>query len=123
MTKTRTLVFKFPPKVKQRPRMTRRGRVYTPAGTTDFENTVRETWAASEHDTTSEPCRVTIRLRRKDFTVTVTELDADTNTSTSRGDVDNYAKSILDGLQGDGGAFADDRQVLELTISKREKIK
>ena len=116
------LTCKFPPKVKARPRMTRRGRVYTPAATTEFENEVRQAWRDSGHPQIAGPVRVTIRLKRKSFTVTVTELKYDGVGATARGDVDNYAKSILDGLQGDGGAFPDDRQVLEFTISKTEKL-
>lgn len=120
MSESHTLIFRFPPKVKQRPRMTRRGRVFTPQGTIDFEEAVREAWTESGLPTTEGPCRVIIRLRPKGFTVTVTPLDG--FKSTARGDVDNYAKAILDGLQREGGAFNDDKQVIELTISKKGKL-
>lgn len=61
-----------------------------------------------------------IRLRRKSFAITITELDPTKLKATVTGDVDNYAKAILDGLQGDSGAFDNDRSVWELVVQKHE---
>jgi Holliday junction resolvase RusA-like endonuclease len=48
--------------------------------------------------------------------VTVTEYDT-LEPSPLRGDIDNYAKSILDGLNG--VAYTDDKLVYKLQVTKR----
>ena len=35
------------------------------------------------------------------------------------GDIDNYCKCLIDGLQGNGGIIPDDKQVTELRATKR----
>lgn len=112
-TRRHTQTFRFKPKVKQRPRLGRRGRVYTPVQTLEFERAVRDAW---EGFTATKPCAVTITLYRDKFTVTITE-DTTLKPSSLRGDIDNYAKSILDGLNRVG--FEDDKLVYKLTVTKR----
>lgn len=63
------------------------------------------------------PIKVRIKLEKKKFLVTITELEP--VKGTVRGDVDNYAKAILDGLQGSDGLIGNDRQVMQLTIDKQ----
>jgi Holliday junction resolvase RusA-like endonuclease len=106
-------VFSFPPKVKQRPRMTRRGRVFTPAQTLEFEALVREGW---EHELLEGDISVTIFLAKDEFHVTVEEFTKHEDKTKLRGDIDNYAKSILDGLNGT--AFVDDKFIRELIVIK-----
>lgn len=105
-------VFKFPPQVKQRPRMTRRGRVFTPAKTLEFEAKVAKAWRFKpiEGDVS-----VGIILGKETFTVWVDEYQGDTTTKL-RGDIDNYVKSILDGLNG--VAFTDDKFIRSITVEK-----
>lgn len=105
-------VFKFPPQVKQRPRMTRRGRVFTPAKTLEFEAAVAKAWRFKplEGDVVVE-----IYLHKDTFTVCVDNYKGDTTTKL-RGDIDNYVKSILDGLNG--VAFIDDKYIRELIVVK-----
>lgn len=105
--------FWFKPKVKQRPRLGRRGRVFTPAQTLEFERQVRE---AYEGFCAHKPVSITISLYKDKFTVTVTECDT-IEPSPLRGDIDNYVKSILDGLNG--VAYEDDRLVYKLQVTKR----
>ena len=114
--RTVTLKFKFPPRTKGRPRLGRRGRVFTPAATQEFEALVLDRWKAANMKPFVGPVRVSIRLSRKHFTVSITQLSGIKGAVT--GDCDNYAKSILDGLQGPDGAFLDDRQVMELAVRK-----
>lgn len=104
--------YTFPPQVKQRPRMTRRGRVFTPAKTLAFEASVRDNW---EHDITEGCIAVSIVLRKDSFDVEV-EPWGDDDTSPLRGDIDNYVKAILDGLNGT--AFTDDKFIRQLVVIK-----
>ena len=89
---------------KGRPRMTKMGGVYTPKTTVDFEKKVAEAWNT----------QVGMLSMTGDLRVVIYVF-------TDRGakqDVDNLAKSILDGLQR-GGAFAvGDEQVRTLVITK-----
>ena len=105
-------IFKFPPQVKQRPRMTRRGRVFTPAKTLEFEAKVAKAWRFKpiEGDVVVE-----IHLHKDTFTVSVDKHTKDTVTKL-RGDIDNYVKAILDGLNG--VAFTDDKYIRELIVIK-----
>lgn len=86
------------PVPKKRPRLGRRG-TYTPKETRAYEELVA--WHARRARVRfSEPVHVSIRLWSE---------------KPLRGDIDNYAKSILDGLQL-GEAIENDRQVVLLTI-------
>lgn len=106
------VTYDFPPKVKQRPRMTRRGRVFTPAATLEFEGRVRDGW---DRELMVGDISVTIVLHKDWFEVEVEPYEDD-ETSGLRGDIDNYAKSILDGLNGT--AFTDDRYIRQLVVIK-----
>lgn len=93
------LVIPGRPVAKGRPRLGRGG-TYTPAATREFEALVA--WHARA-----------MRLRLGGATVHVTiELWSRTPL---RGDIDNYAKAVLDGLQK-GGAIDNDRQVASLQV-------
>lgn len=109
-----TQTFRFKPKVKQRPRLGRRGRVFTPEQTLLFERAVREAYSG---ETAEHPVDVSISLYKNYFRVTITE-HTDAKPSGLRGDIDNYAKAILDGLNG--VAYTDDRLVKRLVITKHE---
>lgn len=109
-----TMRAKFRPISKGRPRMTRRGRVFTPATTLEFEKKVAEAWKKSRGPIFEGPVSVVIELSNTGFMVRVNTVTQER--STLRGDVDNYAKSILDGLNG--VAFEDDKQVHVLKVSK-----
>ena len=106
-----TITVKVRPKVKDRPRMTRRGRVYTPKTTLAFESIIANAWDGPKF---TGPVSVEIVLRKDSIRITIKELDVES--TPLRGDVDNYAKSILDGLNN--VAYVDDRQVRELKVKK-----
>jgi Holliday junction resolvase RusA-like endonuclease len=95
--------------------MTRYGRAYTPKATHIFENAVADGWNKNYWYGDS-PIAIQIVLDKDTFTVTISEYKASTPTSPLRGDIDNYAKSILDGLNG--VAFKDDSQVRSLEVTK-----
>lgn len=101
--------------------MGRGRRVFTPQPTIDFEDAVLAHWQKLGKPQSQGPVKVTIRLKKEHFLVSICELSG--RKAAVRGDVDNYAKAILDGLQkGDSGAFKDDRQVYELVVSKDIKL-
>ena len=119
MTKVK-LTFPIIPRTKQAVRFGRKG-AYQPKSVTDFEAAVKERCRQYMEDTgipqITHPVRVHVRLRKDQFVVQITPMDTELRT-TVKGDVDNYAKAILDGMQGEGGLIANDRQVYELTILK-----
>lgn len=102
------------PKPKQRPRMSKRSRrAYTPQETKDYEDLIASHW---DGETFTTPVHVDMRFTKEGITVTV-ETATDGSMSL-RADLDNYIKSLLDGLQK-GGAFANDRQVVSLSAVKQ----
>ena len=107
-----------PPVAKARPRVTMVGgnaRAYTPRKTADFEKAI----ALHCPSTMMEgPVKLTLTLalpipaswsKKKQTAAATHEIRP-----TSRPDIDNYAKAVMDGL--DGRAFADDAQVVSLAV-------
>ena len=112
--KSHTQRYEFRAKAKQRPRMSRRGRVFTPKTTHDFETAVAAGWNKRKRFK-DKPVSVSVELGKDYFLVHVQELDVLSPTAL-KGDIDNYVKSILDGLNGI--AWDDDIQVRELKAIK-----
>ena len=86
------------PVPKARPRRSRSGGVFTPRATIDYENAVA----------------LAVRAARSPVQGPV-EVDIVLRVSGRHGDVDNYAKSLLDGLVK-GGGIGDDRDVVRLGV-------
>jgi Holliday junction resolvase RusA-like endonuclease len=100
------------PQVKQRPRLGRRRKAYTPEATTIFEKVIRQGW--TDEQVNGPPVAVEITVGKDWIDVDVIEMPERTRPVGVLGDADNYIKSILDGLQASVehyGAFFDDRQV------------
>lgn len=93
------IVIPGPPVPKGRPRSTRAGGVYTPQRTRDYEESVA--WACRQARVAHGAGAVAVRIRFM--------------ARRGRGDIDNLAKSVLDGLVM-GGAIDDDRQVVRLLV-------
>ena len=110
-----TFTLPFAPRVKERPRMTRRGRAFTPKKTLVAEAEIAE-WI--DKHVRAKPYTgavgVTIRFRKDDIKVTVTERK---RLSKLRGDVDNYAKLVMDALQK-SHLLGDDKQVVRIDATK-----
>lgn len=111
-------VFSVRPKTKGRPRMTRFGKAYTPKETVAYEKEISELYDGPLF----EDELLCMKLR---FTVEGTELlleklehnpKVKQPKSKLTGDIDNYAKSILDALNG--VAYADDKQIVSLYLEK-----
>lgn len=110
--------FNVRPRAKGRPRVTKTGHTYTPKQTVDYEKQIREAYNGPFF----EEGMLSVKLR---FTMSGTEImiervglnpDVEQPVSRLRGDIDNYAKSVLDALNG--VAYSDDRQIVCLYLEK-----
>ncbi len=107
---------------KARPRVTMRGnkpRAYTPKKSADFEKVVAG--ACSIETPIEGPLDLKINMYLvipQSWSKTKTsEAAMGTIKPTSRPDLDNYLKSIMDGLNG--VAYLDDSQIVSLSITKQ----
>lgn len=107
-----TVTYPGRPQVKQRPRMTRRGRAYTPIKTHLAEDVIRDGWDGPKFE---GPLFMKATFTREGTTVTVGTSESDA--SPLRGDIDNYVKLVMDGLNG--AAYADDNQIVYLEVHKQ----
>lgn len=101
------------PVPKARPRFSRNGHVYTPKQTTDFESVLRWKFKELMHDNSnffSKALSITIKFFLKPPQSTKRKLPS------VRPDIDNYAKAVLDSMNGI--VFKDDCQVVQLVLSK-----
>ena len=99
------------PKPKGRPRMTRRGRVYTPKETLEYEARIGE---AYDGPMFAGPILMRIAYTPEYQTIEIEEMpDA---TSKLRFDLDNAIKATLDGLNGI--AYPDDKLVYHIEATK-----
>jgi len=116
-----SFVIKGIPKVKKRPRFAiRNGKVltYTPKSTAIFENLVRLKAEKEFTHPLNGAIRVAIRfhLPRPKKMIWKTKPMPETY-SDKRPDIDNLAKSVIDGLTGI--AFKDDGQIADLHLTKK----
>ena len=112
------------PVAKGRPRMTRTGTVYTPEKTRRYERLIAELTRLrmGARLPTENPCIVHVAamfeiphswtVKRKMQTL------AEGGFHTSKPDLDNVAKTALDGICGERGAILDDKQIVELCAFK-----
>ena len=107
--------FSIRPQSKQRPRMTRTGRTYTPKQTVEFENTIASMYKGPLFNKDTH-LRVGLKFSLGNIELSIEEILPDPAPSKLRGDIDNYAKSILDALNG--VAYADDKQITMLGLEK-----
>jgi crossover junction endodeoxyribonuclease RusA len=100
------------PVPKGRPRMTRYGRVYTPQTTLTAEAIIAEAWDGPRYEGLVElDCTFT----PKGIEVVVRPHEGEA--SKLKGDLDNYVKLLMDGLNG--VAWLDDKQVHIIRAEKR----
>lgn len=109
------------PVAKQRARVVN-GRAFTPQKTKDYENKVAWEYKRQKGKFFGDkPVKVKIELFfAPPKSITKKNLEKIANGElffTGKKDIDNIAKSILDGLNGI--AYIDDRQVVELSIRKQ----
>jgi Holliday junction resolvase RusA-like endonuclease len=94
---------------------TNQGRFFTPQATRDYEEAVAMLCRATRESLGETLCSIDIELYPTKAIVTITPLP-DEPARKIKGDVDNYAKAILDGLQK-GQMIENDKQVTELRVS------
>ena len=103
------------PEVKQRPRLGRRRKAFTPEKTLIFEAAIRDHYKEVGIHYGDLPLAVSVEIERDGFWVKVEPLEAFHRPVGILGDVDNYVKSILDGLQG--AAYDNDKQIEQFTVA------
>ena len=106
------------PQVKERPRVNRRtGTIYTPEKTTRAEERVAAHWVASKGPKYPKGTQLRIFLMfDEDSTAIVVEPFEMLEKVSIRGDLDNYVKLVMDGLNG--VAWDDDSQVVRIEAVK-----
>ena len=107
--------FNIKPRSKQRPRSTRSGHTYTPKETREYEKNIAEMYDGNLF--AEGPLHVRLVFRADKIELTIRELQPKSIPSKLRGDIDNYAKAVLDALNG--VAYTDDKQVVALTLEKK----
>lgn len=112
--KKHTQTYRSRPQVKQRPRMSRRGKAYTPIKTHLAENVIGDGWTGPKFE---GPIYMEVQFDRNSSVVTVGILDEQEYGATPlRGDIDNYLKLVMDGLNGI--AYDDDSQIRLVKATK-----
>ena len=106
--------FNIKPRSKQRPRSTRSGHTYTPKETREYEKKISEAYSGVAF--VDGPLEVELVFDNDKTTIVIKELKLAKNPSKLRGDIDNYAKAILDALNG--VAYTDDKQIVCLYVEK-----
>jgi len=107
------------PKVKARPRHTKKGHVFTPKETLIEEDYVAEAWREQVGRQIEGPVEVSVVYSPACTLLTVVE--SPHNAKTLRGDLDNYIKLTLDALNG--VAWVDDIQVVRISAVKVDEQK
>ena len=108
-----------PAQAKQRPRINRNtGRVYTPGATSKYEKLVKESYGDNPW---FEDQFISIKILfkfevPKSYSKKKQDEALAGNLRPTKGDIDNYIKSVLDGLNK--VAFLDDRYICNITAEK-----
>jgi len=102
-----------PPRVKERPRILKTGRTYTPKATAEYENRVAARYDGPKYE---GPVRLDVCFEKDRTTVRIIPLDSEEKPQL-RGDIDNYLKALQDGLVRAGAL--DDSQVVLVRARKR----
>lgn len=101
------------PKAKGRPRKGKHG-FYTDRATKEYEEAVGLAYQAAGGKKFDGNLMISVMFTRENMHVVITSVKEE---SSLRGDLDNYLKSLLDGLNGI--AYEDDGQVVSIKAFKR----
>ncbi len=118
------ILFNIPgvPVAKARPRVTKSGRAYTPQKTRSYEDLVKWSYIQNYGTVTLErPLAVEIvfymPMPKSATNPQKSKMLRGEIKPVKRPDIDNLAKTVLDGLNG--VAYKDDNQIIELKLQKR----
>ncbi len=103
----------FKPKAKGRPRAGKYS-MYTDKATREYEQAVKDAYVLAKGPKFDGPICLSMVFNKDNMVITIKEIRAE---SSLRGDLDNYIKSIMDGLNG--AAYEDDKCVLDIKAFKR----
>lgn len=101
------------PKVKERPRVLKNGRTYTPKATAAYEAAVA---AAYNGPTFEGPVRLDVCFEADRTVIRIIPMEASEKPKL-RGDIDNYLKALQDGLVKSG--CLDDNQIVLVRARKK----
>ena len=103
------------PYAKGRPRFNRKtGVTYTPKETREYEKLLASFYNGPKFS--EGPISVKLVFDIEKISISIKQLAVDEPTKLT-GDIDNYAKAILDALNG--VAFSDDKQIVSLELEKK----
>ena len=105
------------PKSKDRPRLGRRRKAFTPEATIMAEEAIAQAYRDSDGPLFEGPVHVTVMYSLQGQTVTVEEAPEEP-TKLWQGDIDNLLKTTLDALQYEGCAYKNDSQVRRVLMHK-----
>jgi Holliday junction resolvase RusA-like endonuclease len=88
--------------------------MYTDKATREYEEAIKNAYLESEGPLFDGPVNLNVTFNKDKVLITISAIEGE---SSLRGDIDNYLKSIMDGLNG--VAYHDDGQVLSLKAFKR----
>lgn len=88
--------------------------MYTDRATREYEQAIKDAYVAAGAPLFEGPVSMSVTFTKDKITITLSEIQGE---SSLRGDLDNYIKSIMDGLNG--VAYKDDGQVLNIKAHKR----
>ena len=102
------------PVTKGRPRLGRRRRAFTPARTIAYETLVADEWDRQNegNEPLTGPLGCRFIIGSEGVEVEIWELEQSFRPKYVTGDIDNYLKSLSDGLNGH--AYVDDKQIHHL---------
>lgn len=110
--------FKVRPRAKARPRITRSGYAYTPKATKKYEADIANLYKGPLFE--DEFLSMKLRFTKEGTEMLIEPLQTNDKVkqpaSRLTGDIDNYAKSLLDALNG--VAYKDDKQIVVLYLEK-----
>lgn len=102
---------------KERPRAGKSGKFYTPTETRKFEAAIKKWGMAQDMQPVAYPMSVRIVVRDQTDDPLIRVLGAANVSYAAHKDLDNLAKSVLDGLNG--VLYKDDKQIVDLHVSRR----
>ena len=106
------------PKAKGRPRVTKTGHAYTPKETLKYEQEFAELYEGPLYETELLSVKLAFTMHGTELFIEPVKPNVNVEVPKGKltGDIDNYAKAVLDALNG--VAYTDDKQIVCLYLEK-----